>query len=124
MVKIGRTNTDFIFEVVGWHKFWTFTNEIVVPVHHILAAYPNEQRLDAISGLRLFGTGLPGVISAGTYWVQDNVIFCDVVNYENSIAVELRDEYYKMLIIEVEDPIAAIKFLMRHRYHNYENLTP
>ena len=118
MVKIDRSDTNFVFEVVGWHKLWAFTNELIIPMNHILAAYPNEQRLDAITGLRLFGTGLPGVISAGTYWAHDTVIFCDVVNYENSIVVELLDEYYKMLIIEVEDPVAAIKFLTRHRYYN------
>ena len=113
MVRIEREDINFVFEVVGWHKVWTFTNKIVIPIAHVVAAYPNEQQLNFISGLRLFGTGLPGVISAGTYYVDDGIIFCDVINYEYSIVVELRDEYYKMLIIEVEDPYAAIKFLRR-----------
>ena len=113
MVRIEREDINFVFEVVGWHKVWPFTNKLVIPIPHVVAAYPNEQQLNFISGIRLFGTGLPGVISAGTYYFGDSIIFCDVMDYENSILVELRDEYYKMLIIEVEDPYAAIKFLMR-----------
>lgn len=111
MVRIKREDTDFVFEVMGWHKVWTFTNKLVIPAAHITAAYPNEQELNYISGLRLFGTGIPGVISAGTYYVQDKIIFCDVINPENAIVVHLRDEHYELLLIEVEDPYSALGFL-------------
>lgn len=111
MVRIERADPNFIFEVVGWHKLWTFTNRLVIPATHILDAYPNQQRLDFIRGIRMFGTGLPGFIAAGTYWVQGEIIFCDVINYENSVVVELRNEYYKMLVVEVEEPLEAIRFL-------------
>lgn len=113
MVHIERSDTNFIFEVEGWHKILAFTNTISVPMAHIVDAYPNNEPLNLVSGLRMFGTGIPGVISAGTYYIQNNVIFCDVVNYENSIVVELRNEYYKMLIIEVENPYDAIRMLRK-----------
>ncbi|MDC7999603.1 hypothetical protein POV26_00980 [Aequorivita todarodis] len=111
MVRIERIDNDFVFEVVGFHKILTFVNKLIIPAHHIVSAYPNEQRLDFLPGLRLLGTGFPGLISAGTYWIDGDTIFCDVVNYENSIAIELRDEHYSMLIVEVEEPLEAIRFL-------------
>ncbi|AFL80208.1 hypothetical protein Aeqsu_0700 [Aequorivita sublithincola DSM 14238] len=111
MVRLEREDTNFIFEIVGWHKLLTFTNRLIIPMSHIVNAYPNEQPLGFIPGLRLMGTGFPGLISAGTYILPDGIIFCDVVNHENSIAVELRNEYYKMLLIEVEEPLEAIHFL-------------
>ncbi|MGO3182658.1 MAG: hypothetical protein ACTIJ9_07485 [Aequorivita sp.] len=113
MVRIETDDNNFVFEVVGWHKIWTFTNKLIIPMANVVDAYPNEQQLNFIPGLRLFGTGLPGVISAGTYYIQDKVVFCDVMNYKNSIVVELRDEYYKMLVIEVEEPMDVIRFLIR-----------
>jgi hypothetical protein len=113
MVQIEREGGNFIFEIVGLHKLWALTSRLTIPISHIVDAYPNEQRLDFIPGLRMPGTHIPGLITAGTYILKDGTIFCDVVNLDNSIVVELRDEHYRMLVIEVEEPLAAIRFLMR-----------
>jgi hypothetical protein len=113
MVQIEREGGNFIFEIVGLHKLWALTSRLTIPISHIVNAYPNEQRLDFIPGLRMPGTHIPGLITAGTYILKDGTIFCDVVNHDNSIVVELRDEHYRMLVIEVEEPLAAIRFLMR-----------
>jgi len=113
MVQIERKGGNFIFEIVGLHKLWALTSRLTIPISHIVDAYPNEQRLDFIPGLRMPGTHIPGLITAGTYILKDGTIFCDVVNHDNSIVVELRDEHYRMLVIEVEEPLAAIRFLMR-----------
>ncbi len=112
MVRIERENDSFIFEIVGLHKLWALTSKLIIPIAHIMDAYPNEQRLDFIPGLRMPGTHIPGLIAAGTYILKDGIIFCDVVNHDKSIVVELRDEHYRMLVIEVEDPCMAIRFLM------------
>lgn len=113
MVRIEREDSNFVFEVVGMHKIWALVSKLYIPMDHIIDVYPNEQRLDFIPGLRLPGTHIPGLITAGTYVLQDGVIFCDVVNHDKSIVVELRDEHYKMLVIEVEEPLDVIRFLMR-----------
>ncbi|HLT49465.1 MAG TPA: hypothetical protein VKZ90_03370 [Aequorivita sp.] len=113
MVQIEREGGNFIFEIVGLHKLWALTSRLTIPISHIVDAYPNEQRLDFIPGLRMPGTHIPGLITAGTYILKDGTIFCDVVNHDNSIVVELRDEHYRMLVIEVKEPLAAIRFLMR-----------
>ncbi|MGK4569238.1 hypothetical protein [Flavobacterium sp. 3HN19-14] len=56
------------------------------------------------------GTDLPGVIAAGTYyWNGRN--FLDVMNRKQTIVVELENEYYKKLIIDVKDPQAAVELL-------------
>lgn len=113
MVRIERKDTDLVFEVVGFHEILTFVNKLIIPMDHVVDAYPNEEQMNCTPGLRLLGTGFPGLISAGTYWVKDDIIFCDVVNQDKSICVKLRDEHYRILVIEVEEPRQTIAFLTR-----------
>ena len=51
------------------------------------------------------------VSTAGTYIVKEGTIFCDVMDVSKSIVVELYDEHYKKLVIEVEDQEKAIEML-------------
>lgn len=113
MVTIEKHGKNFVFEIRGFHKLWALKSQLTIPVENIVEAYPNQQRLDFLPGLRMPGTHFPGLITAGTYILKDGIIFCDVVNHQNSIVVELRDQYYKMLVIEVENPSEAIRLLAK-----------
>jgi hypothetical protein len=54
------------------------------------------------------GTHVPGVISAGRFYEHGQRIFWDVHHPERAIAILLRDERYGRLVIEVDDPAAAL----------------
>lgn len=111
MVTIEKQGAHFVFEIKGLHKLWALKSELTIPAEHIIDAYPNEESLTWMWGLRMPGTHIPGLITAGTYIMNDGTIFCDVVHQENSIVVVLQDEFYKKLIIEVENPEDAIALL-------------
>jgi hypothetical protein len=51
------------------------------------------------------------LLEAGTFSGRDGVIFCDITTHSKSIVIELRNEHYDKLIIEVEDPQSAIALL-------------
>jgi hypothetical protein len=57
------------------------------------------------------GTNIPGVITAGTFYQHGKRVFWDVHNPENTVVIELRDNRYNELIIEVADPQAAVEFV-------------
>jgi hypothetical protein len=111
MVNISRESDNFIFEIVGLHKLWALKSQLSIPVKHIVKAYANEKGLMGFVGIRMPGTQIPGIITAGTYLVEDGTIFCDVTNPEKSIVVELADEKYSKLVIDVADKEAAIEML-------------
>jgi hypothetical protein len=111
MVTIQKENDSFVFEVKGLHKLWAFKSQITIPKENIAAVYPNEENLNWIMGLRVPGTHIPGLITAGTYFVKEGRIFCDVMDHTKCIVVELKDEQYKKLIVEVEDVQSAINTL-------------
>ena len=111
MVTIEKQADNFVFEVKGLHKLWALKSQITIPKENIIKAYANQESLNWIMALRMPGTHIPGLITAGTYIVKDGTIFCDVMNQDKSIVVELKDEHYKKLIIEVDNVEAAIKIL-------------
>jgi hypothetical protein len=111
MVTIIRNNGDFIFEVKGMHKLWSFKSEITIPAGHITAAYQNTKSLTEWEGWRMPGTFIPSVIVAGTFYKDHEKDFWDTTNINKCIIVELKDEQYNKLIIEVEDVAAALELL-------------
>lgn len=47
----------------------------------------------------------------GTFYQQGKRVFWDVHNPENTIVIELRDERYNELIVEVGDPQATMELV-------------
>jgi hypothetical protein len=48
------------------------------------------------------------VISAGRFYSHGELVFWDVHEAENAIAIKLLDERYDKLVIEVENPVQDI----------------
>jgi len=53
------------------------------------------------------GTNVPGVITAGTFYQDGKRVFWDVHNPEKTIIIDLHDERYNELVVEVDDPNAS-----------------
>lgn len=111
MIEITVEKDHFVFEVKGMHKLWAFKNQLSIPKANILSAHQDFSDIGTWKGLRMPGTHVPYLITAGTFYTDNKKIFWDVVNQEKSIVVELKDEDYQQLIIEVADPAEAIALL-------------
>jgi len=59
-------------------------------------------------GIRMLGTYVPGVITAGSFRQDGDRIFWNVNRPENVIVIELHDEPYAKLIIEVLEPAVTV----------------
>ena len=98
--------------VRGADKLWTFKSSLEIPLAHIV-----EIRADpAIAhgwwhGLRMPGTNIPGVLTAGTFYQDGKRVFWDLHDPAETVVMELKDERYNELIVEVADTAAAIKLL-------------
>ena len=113
MVEIIKNENETIFEVKGLHKILAFKSELRILNSHITRAYSDDNELAEWKGMRAFGTYIPSIIKAGTFFQdKDNAtIFMDISNPKNAIIIELKDEYYKKLIIEVPNPQSALELL-------------
>ena len=114
MVEITKEGRNIHIEIKGFHKLWAFKSNLIIPRDHILNVYQDEQEAEYINGLRVLGTSIPNVICAGTFLSPDGSIFCDIADKKNAIIICLKDEFYKKLIVEVENPLETIYFLAGH----------
>jgi hypothetical protein len=113
MVTITKEQDFTSFEIKGFHKVLAFKSQITIPNSHILRAYQDETQLNDWRRMRALGTSIPYIIKAGTFydWQDGVTIFMDITNDNNAIIVELIDEKYKKLMIEVQSPEEAIQLL-------------
>jgi hypothetical protein len=93
-------------EMKGADKLWSMRSHIDVPLGHITAVRrdPDETR-GFWNGLRGPGTELPGVIkAAGTFYHDGKRIFFDVHDPDGTVIIDLQDEHFDELVVEVDDP--------------------
>lgn len=110
MVDIAIADDKLTLNVLGADKLWALKSALEIPLAHIsgVAADPEVAR-GWWHGIRLPGTNLPGVITAGTFYQHGKRVFWDVHHPENTIVIALHDERYNELIVEVADPEAAVE---------------
>jgi hypothetical protein len=118
MVRVSLNGDRIRFEVEGWDKLWALKSELEIPLSHITGVrFDPEAARGWWHGLRLPGTNIPGILTAGTFLQGDGFVFYDVHDPDRTIVLDLDHERYKKLIIEVEDTestIALIEKALRH----------
>jgi hypothetical protein len=102
---IELTSNALVVHVVGADRFWALKSRLEIPIENVVSAQPaSDEAHRWLHGLRVGGTHIPGVISAGRFYSHGQLVFWDVHDPEKAIGIELRDERYGHLVIEVEDP--------------------
>jgi hypothetical protein len=59
-------------------------------------------------GVRARGAHVPGVITAGTFHIPGERVFWDVHDPAKAVVIELADEHYARLVVQVADPRATV----------------
>ena len=107
MTSASITDGKLASEVRGWDKLWSLTSRLEIPFEHVVDVRPADVD-DEGAGFRALGTHVPGVTTAGRFLQEGSWIFWDVHDLTKAIVVDLRDERYSRLIIEVPDPAETI----------------
>jgi len=110
VVDLSIVEGKLLLRVEGADKLWALRSSLEIPLEHVagIRADPDAAR-GWWHGLRMAGTHIPGVITAGTFFQHGNWVFWDVHRPENAVVISLRDERYEALVIEVENPDAAVR---------------
>lgn len=120
MVTLSVEENKLLLEVVGWDKLWALKSRLEIPLEHIKNIHTESHLpMGWFDGIKMGGTAIPNAFRAGTFYQQGEWIFWDIRNPEKAIVIELADERYAKLILEVEDPYAVIAIveaaLAQHR---------
>ena len=112
MAEIEITPTSLVVHVRGADKFFALASRLEVPLEHISAVDPSPPEAHGVwHGLRMAGTNLPGVITAGRFLQHGEWAFWDVHDPARAIAIRLHDEGYAKLIIGVDNPDATVALI-------------
>lgn len=112
MVELSIEEGKLKLSVMGTDKIWALKGSLEIPLVHIAGVRADPTVAHSWwHGLRMPGTNLPGVITAGTFYQDGKRVFWDVHHPENTIVIDLHDERYNELIVEVADPQAAVNLI-------------
>jgi hypothetical protein len=108
MAQIEVSDGSLVVNVTGVDKVLALKSRLEVPLEHVsgVEVRPAAAR-NWWHGFRLPGTHLPGVVTAGSFYAAGEWVFWDVHDPDRTIAIQLRDEHYTRLVIQVDDPEAA-----------------
>jgi hypothetical protein len=112
MVDLSVTNGTLVLHVRGADQLWALKSTLEIPLVHIAAVRADpEVARGWWHGIKFPGTNIPGVITAGTFYLDGKRVFWDVHHPEKTIVIDLHDESYNQLIVEVKDPQSAVKLI-------------
>jgi len=93
----------------GWDRVWTLRRGPTIPLEHVTGAHV-EERADAVKTLRLriAGSWIPKRLGAGLFMTKGGgrQLWC-VHRASRVLVVELEDERWQRLVVEVPDPTGA-----------------
>lgn len=105
MAEVQITLNTLVIDVTGLDKILALKSRLEVPLEHVLGVEVQPQEAHSWwHGLRLPGTHLPGVVTAGTFYWSGDWVFWDVHDPDKTIAIHLQHEHYSRLVIQVDEP--------------------
>jgi hypothetical protein len=112
MVDLSISDGNLVLRVRGADKLWSFKSSLEIPLPHIVDIRADPAIAHGWShGVRMPGTNIPGVLTAGTFYQDGKRVFWDVHDPDNTVVIELKDERYGELIVEVANPKAAVELV-------------
>ena len=113
MTNVEIQDDRLVARIQGLDQVLALRSELSIPLTHVrgAAVSPPEVRQRWRNPLRLkvLATDLPYVVMAGSFIFLDGEhAFWDVHDPDRTIVVELDHERFAKLVLEVEDPQAAV----------------
>ncbi|MGY5011942.1 hypothetical protein ACWCY6_28295 [Streptomyces sp. 900105755] len=113
MAKVTVEGTTLVVEIEGLDKLWALKSRLDIPLANVRGATADPGIVAEPKGRRAPGAHLPGVIAAGTFQIEGERIFWDVRDAAKAVVIELADERYARLVVQVSDPKATVDLIER-----------
>ncbi len=105
MATVEVTPASLTIHVEGLDRILALRTTITIPWEHVTGVHRDLADASVIfHGLKLPGTNLPGVVTAGSFLKGGDWSFWDVRDPKRAIIVTLRDEHYAKVVVGVDDP--------------------
>ncbi len=107
-VSFELTDTELSVHMTGVSGVLALKTRIHIPLEHVTDARVVATKQAKAEG-RGFKVGghIPGLVKAGSFGIGEAKQFWYVLRAEQVLVVDLADDQYKRLVLEVDDPAAA-----------------
>ncbi|HAN44984.1 MAG TPA: hypothetical protein DCQ32_00310 [Cyanobacteria bacterium UBA8156] len=101
-MELQRRGEKLEIRLGPWERLWSFHvgETITVPLGQIQAVGTTTPPADPWM-IRAPGTGLPGILAAGTFYSRRGREFWYVTSAESVLVLDVADFYYKRLVLNV-----------------------
>lgn len=111
VAAVGVSPDDrLLVRPVGLMRLWALSSGVDVPVTAIVDVGVHPRK-GLLRGWRSPGTHLPGVMTAGTFRSRGEKDLWMVGRAKELLVIELHSETYRHIVVQVEDPHAAVEAL-------------
>jgi hypothetical protein len=113
MAQVSIDGDTLIVEIEGLDKLWALKSRLAIPLANVRGATADPGIVKEPKGVRAPGAHVPRVITAGTFHVDGERVFWDVHDASKAVVIELTDQRYARLVVEVADPPATVALVER-----------
>jgi hypothetical protein len=111
MTTIETTEGKLALTIHGLDVILAFTHRLEIPLSHVVGVdvgVSDEARVRLQHSLRLPGTHVPGLITAGSYAEHGRWMFWNIKTGKNAITIRVTHEKYDSVVVDVEDPASSV----------------
>jgi hypothetical protein len=106
-MKLDLSADELTVTLEGWERMWALRRRLIIPRGKIVHAEWHGEPFKLQASLRLAGTGLPGVLAAGTFHGQGMKQFFYLrrpqgwrgLTVGNVLVLDLHDMFYHRVIL-------------------------
>jgi hypothetical protein len=117
MVAVDITSREAVLRPRGLHALWTFQSELRIPLaqlKQVEVGVAPDARARLMRSVRMPGTSVPWLITAGSYRSVGQWAFWDVARRgASAITLTTVGHHYAELVVDVADPKATVAALRR-----------
>jgi len=114
-MKLQLSDDALTIALEGWERLWALRRRLVIPRSKIVHAEWHAEPFEIYAPLRLFGTGFPGVLAAGTFYGKGMKQFLYLRRprglwhgrVANVLVLDLHDMFYHRVVLSCAEPDAA-----------------
>ncbi|GAB3703939.1 hypothetical protein GCM10027598_03390 [Amycolatopsis oliviviridis] len=108
MALVTIDGGELVVVIEGLDKLWALKSRLSIPLANVRGATADPGITADPKGIRAPGAHVPGVITAGTFHLDGEKVFWDVKDASKAVVIELADERYTRLVLQVDDPRATV----------------
>ena len=109
-VHLSVKAPNLFIAIKGIDTFLMCKNKLNIPLKNIVSvSHYNGEYNTCFKGVRAPGVNIPGSVAAGTFYQKGQKIFWGVKNIRKSIMLELKNNSFTRIIVEVDNPDESIK---------------